>query len=73
MKTFRVGNRLAFTYTNHRNETARREIVFHGMDYGDNVWYPERQWFLRGWDSSRQEYRSFALARINPEEIEVLP
>ena len=62
---FLPGQRLRFSYTNHRGKAAMREAVFLGLDYGDNEWYPERQWFLRCWDSDRQANRSFALARID--------
>lgn len=73
MKVFLPGQKLRFEYTNHRNVTETREVVFKGLDYGDNEWYTERQWFLRCWDSSRQAYRSFALNRIDAERIEILP
>lgn len=71
MKTFVTGTVVEFTYTNHRNETSQRHIAFQGLDYGGNEWYPERQWFLRGIDLDRSEYRSFALNRIDGEEIHV--
>lgn len=71
MKTFVTGTVVEFTYTNHRDEKALRRVAFQGLDYGDNEWYPERQWFLRGIDLDKRAYRSFALARIDGEEIHV--
>jgi predicted DNA-binding transcriptional regulator YafY len=72
MKVFLLGQRLRFSYTNHREETEVRTVQFEGLDYGDNEWYPDRQWFLRGFDESRNAHRSFALARIDGDEIEVV-
>lgn len=71
MKTFVTGTILKFTYINHRGEKALRRVLFQGMDYGDNEWYPERQWFLRGIDLDKQKMRSFALNRIDGEEIKM--
>lgn len=69
MKTFVTGQGVSFTYTNHRGKTSKRRVSFQGLDYGNNEWYPERQWFLRGIDLDKKEVRSFALSRIDGEEI----
>ena len=72
MKTFMPGERLRFDYLNHRNVVERRDVIFKGLDFGDNEWYPERQWFLRCYDVAREADRSFALARIEGDAIEVV-
>jgi predicted DNA-binding transcriptional regulator YafY len=73
MNVFLPGQRLKFEYLNHRGATETRDVIFKGLDYGGNEWYPERQWFMRCWDVSRNADRSFALARINGDAVEVLP
>jgi len=70
--TFLPGQRLRFDYTNHRDVTERRDVIFKGLDYGDNEWYPERQWFVRCYDCDRDADRSFALSRIDGSAIEVV-
>ena len=72
MKVFLPGQRLQFDYLNHRDVLEKREVIFRGLDYGDNEWYPERQWFLRCDDPSRGASRSFALARIDGDAIEIV-
>lgn len=66
---FIAGNLLTFSYKNHRDETSTRNVQFIGLDYGSNEWYPEDQWFLRGWDYDKKAFRSFALSRIDPRNI----
>lgn len=72
MRVFQAGCILQFEYTNYKGTTATRTVNFSGLDYGDNEWYPERQWFLRGWDRDKNAFRSFAIAKIDGDKIEVL-
>lgn len=65
MRTFIPGQLLQFYYLNHRGATEMRRAIFQGLDYGDNEWYPERQWFMRTWDITRGATRSFALTNID--------
>lgn len=69
---FLPGQRLRFSYRNHRDVVEQRDVIFKGLDYGDNEWYPERQWFMRTHDLVRDTDRSFALARIDGDAIEVV-
>lgn len=69
---FSPGERLQFDYLNHRGVLEHRDVIFKGLDWGDNDWYPERQWFLRCYDIVRETDRSFALARIDADAIEVV-
>lgn len=71
--TIDYGTRLRFEYTNWRNETEVRNVVFSGLNHGSNEWYPEPQWFIHCWDPSRQSYRSFALDKIEPESLVINP
>lgn len=64
MIVFLPGDRLEFEYMNHRGVVEQRNVIFKGVDYGENEWYVEPQWFLRCHDTARNAPRSFALARI---------
>ena len=72
MNVYLPGQRLRFSYLNHRGATEMRDVIFKGLDYGDNEWYPERQWFMRCFDLTRETSRSFALARIDGDAIEIV-
>ena len=69
---FRAGQKLRFPYENYRGETSVREVEFIGLDYGENEWYPENQWFMRTYDFGKMAHRSFALAKIDASTIEVI-
>ena len=69
---FLAGDQLRFEYTNYREETSVRHVIFLGLDYGENEWYPEPQWFMRVWDCEKQAYRSFALNKIDANKIEIV-
>lgn len=56
---------VAFLYTNHREERARRvvtpvEIVFRKMD----PYYPMERWLLIAWDHDKDAWRYFDMAKI---------
>lgn len=72
MLGFHTGDQLSFDYTNYRGETSVRHVIFIGLDYGENKWYPEPQWFMRTWDCEKQAYRSFALNKIDVRKMELL-
>lgn len=72
MLTFDAGTVLNFDYVNYRGEQGFRHVMVLGVQYGHNEWYPEDQWFLRCWDFDKGAVRSFALNRINAEEVLVL-
>lgn len=69
MKAFMPGQTLSFFYTNHRGERERRVVRFDGIDFGENEWYPEPQWFIRTWDYDREAPRSFAISKIETETL----
>lgn len=71
MRAFNLSHVLSFPYTNHRGVNETRRVVFLGLDYGSNVFYPEPQWLMRTFDLDRKDYRSFALAKIDPGSIVV--
>lgn len=70
--TLKPGERLRFDYLNHRDVLEKRDAIFQGLDYGDNEWYPEPQWFMRCYDIDRDADRSFALSRIDGRAIIVV-
>lgn len=72
MKTFLPGQRLRFDYINHRDVVERRDVIFKGLDFGSNEWYPEKQWFMHCYDCNREADRSFLFARIDGHAIEVV-
>jgi predicted DNA-binding transcriptional regulator YafY len=72
MFTFILGQRLSFPYKNYRGEISSRNVIFLGLDYGMNEWYPEDQWFMRCFDLDKGAYRSFALKHISPRSIKVV-
>jgi hypothetical protein len=63
------GQTYEFVYTNHRGETAKRLVIFQGLDYGSNDWHPTPCWLLRGKDLERQASRSFDLAKIDTDSL----
>lgn len=72
MRVFMPGQKLQFDYVNHRGEAETRHVIFRGLDWGENEWYPEAQWFMRCTDLVRNADRSFALNRISGDLIVVL-
>lgn len=69
MQVYLPGEVLQFSYENYRGETSLRTVRFVGLDYGDNEWYSERQWFMRTYDLDKDAARSFALAKIDANAI----
>lgn len=70
-KQLTAGALLTFPYTNYKGEFAIRTVIFSGIEYGSNEWYPEPQWFIRTWDLDKNAPRSFALDRINPAQLSI--
>ncbi|MFL6141889.1 MAG: helix-turn-helix transcriptional regulator [Labedaea sp.] len=58
--TIRANERLRFDYTNHQGASTRREVEPHRLvNWG-------RRWYLVGWDTDRQDWRTFRVDRITP-------
>lgn len=72
MRHFRKFDVLQFSYTNYKGVTEMRTVMFLGLDYGTNEWYPEPQWFMRCHDQDRDAERCFALNKINANYIKVI-
>jgi hypothetical protein len=51
-------------YTNHRGETAVREVRPQRVWFGATEWHPEPQWLLDAVDVERGVERSFALRDV---------
>jgi len=73
MLRFLPGQRLRFDYVNYRGEAETRDVIFKGLDFGANEWYPDPQWFMLCYDVARKAVRSFALAKIDANAIEIMP
>lgn len=72
MKVILPGTTVRFDYVNHRGVSENRTVVFRGLDFGSNEYYPEPQFLLRGWCLDRKAVRSFAIGRIDGEELEII-
>lgn len=72
IKTLRPGQRIRFPYLNHKDLMETRDVVFQGVQYGANEYYPKPEWFLHCYDLDRQAFRSFAVSRIAPSTVELL-
>lgn len=66
---FVPGQRYTFRFLNYRSEWETRHVIFQGMDYGRNEYYPQKTWLLRCYDLERGEPRSFTLTGIDPTTI----
>ncbi len=56
---------ITIEYTNHRGETAYRDIVPEKLRYGRSPFHEGEQWFLEGKDIFKQADRSFACCDIH--------
>lgn len=57
------GSNATFEYTNHRGETAIRNVRPHGLTFGETTWHT-KQWLLDAFCFDRNERRSFAVKDI---------
>jgi len=53
---------LKLTYTNHRGETAIRELHLSRIYWGSTEWHPEPQLLLKAFDREKDAYRDFAVS-----------
>lgn len=65
MLKIKPGQRYVFSYTNYRGVTETRCGLFVGISFGSNEWYPEPTWLMDYYDLDRNDWRSFALERID--------
>lgn len=56
--------KLSFNYTNHRNETSKRTVIPEHVWYGTTQWHKDEQWFLKAFDSDKEQNRHFAIEDI---------
>lgn len=50
-----------FWYTNWRGEKAQRKAILRCLWWGSTEYHPEEQWFLKAFDTEKQQERDFAL------------
>lgn len=55
------GDVIRFNYTNYKLETEWRTAVVDRFWFGSSSYHQGEQWFIRGLDCERNEYRNFAL------------
>jgi len=53
---------LRIAYTNHRGETAIRELHLSRIYWGSTEWHPEPQLLLKAFDREKDAYRDFAVS-----------
>jgi hypothetical protein len=53
---------LTGTYTNWKNEVAKRSFIPSKLWFGSTDWHPEPQWLLTAWDVEKQAWRDFAFS-----------
>ncbi len=56
-----VGMTIDFVYANWRGETASRQVVIQGIEYGVTPYHGEPQMYIRGFCLDRKAERSFAI------------
>lgn len=65
---------VSILYTNHRGETAVRQIVPQYLWFGETQWHPGEQWLLRAKDCDRDgAERDFALKDVREWKQEPRP
>lgn len=60
----RGAERLKFNYTNYRGETRLRNVEPQDIWFGKNKYHPEKQWFLRAYDTDKKAWRDFSFKDI---------
>ena len=63
---FIMGKHWRVLYTNHRGETAVRNIQVHRVIWTPTEWHEETQWVAFAWDTDRKVVRWFALKDMRP-------
>ena len=56
--------RVLIYYTNHKGETAWRDIRPDRISFENNEWHHDSQWILYAFDYSRNAERGFAIKDI---------
>ncbi len=55
---------ITITYLNHRGAITERNIIPVELWYGVNEWHDYEQWFMKAYDTDKQDTRDFALANL---------
>lgn len=56
--------KIIIAYTNHRGETRDRHIIPIEVWFGSSQWHEGEQWFLKAYDTKKEEERDFAMLSI---------
>lgn len=67
--TISTDQKVKFTYTNWRGETAERRAIFKKLFFGSNDFHKEPQWLVEGYDLDKGAYRTYSLRDITCIEI----
>ena len=61
---------LVFEYVNHKGVRATRRVVPTRLWFGSSMYYKDRQWLLSAMDMDKQQFRTFALSKVeNPRRV----
>lgn len=60
-------------YTNHRGQTAWREVLPLRVEFKATEWHPEPQWILQAFDLEKQAEPSFALKDVKRWALPISP
>jgi predicted DNA-binding transcriptional regulator YafY len=63
---FLKGQRIRFSYSNWRGESAERDVEVVSLVFGHSEWHPDPQWLLEAYDHDRRAVRLFALRDMSP-------
>lgn len=63
-----MSQRFVVQYTNWKGVTSKRVFAGYDIWYGTTEWHPEPQWFIKGFDLKKKEWRDFALKDMKPWE-----
>ena len=65
-----MSQRFVVEYTNWRGENSKRIFAGYEMFWGSNEYHPTPQWFIKGFDLKKKEWRDFAVKDMKPWEGE---
>lgn len=54
-----------FTYRNYQGKVNQRKVVPQKIWFGHSEYHDNAQWFMRGFDLSKNDWRDFALTDIS--------
>ena len=59
-----INNPISFRYKNWKGETSIRNVIPIEMWYGNSDFHKGNQWFMKAFDTTKQDSRDFAMLDI---------